>query len=66
MDDAVCAAVQAADRVIMERSNGSAEEIEYLTAIIALKFAQRVAGNEHTKLLKEYMNLPSSRNSGNG
>lgn len=46
------AAVEAADRIIMEGSDGSVEETDFLTATVALRFDQKVHQAVQSKLLK--------------
>ena len=45
-------AVEAADRIIMEGSNGDTEETDYLTGIVAQRFMEKVAGRLQSELLK--------------
>jgi hypothetical protein len=48
-------AVQAADRIIMDFSNGSIEETNFLTIEVARKFMGKVWISTMTKLLKKDM-----------
>lgn len=42
LHDAVAKAVQAADRIILEASDGTVEETEYLTMQVMSRFAEKV------------------------
>jgi len=46
-------AVEAGDRIIMEGADGSGEELEYLTASIALEWARKVLSGRCAALLRK-------------
>jgi hypothetical protein len=45
-------AVEAADRIIMDGSNGDVEETDYLTGEVANQFVQKVTGRLQSILLR--------------
>lgn len=59
-NEIIAEACAAADRVIMERCDGSEEELEYLTTYVMLGFAQKVAAMQQNALLKKSL-LASSK-----
>ena len=59
-NEIIAEACAAADRVIMERFDGSEEELEYLTTYVTLGFAQKVAAMQQNALLKKSL-LASSK-----
>jgi len=48
-------AVEAADRLIMDGSNGDVEETDYLTGAVALKFVEKVQGRLQAQLWRANM-----------
>ncbi len=48
-------AVQAADRIIMEASDGSNEETNYLTGMVALQFVRKAVHPHDARLLAKDM-----------
>ncbi len=51
--EAISKAVECADRIILDSSNHSLEEIDYLTAAVAKAFAEKLYGRIATHLLRE-------------
>jgi len=46
--EAINKAIEAADRIILEHSDGSVEETNYLTSAVAVKWAEKVHhANQH-------------------
>lgn len=46
-------AVEVADRILLEGSDGSVEELAYLTARVAHRWSEKVLGSTSTKLLSK-------------
>ena len=50
-------AIEVADKIIMEYSDGSVEEIDYLTSAVAHKFNEKVHWRISSKLLQKDLNI---------
>lgn len=50
-DLAISAAVAAADHILCEATDGSGEELDYMTSAVALKFVEKTHMRNSTKVL---------------